>query len=388
MHNKKMKVLLYEENDEVYHGNQKYIFLLLDRIKKLEQNDGLACSLQMNLLTRSRSVLYEKTRALAQDAETIAVYSVASGNNVEILHGFPALIRRIQKVFAMVRNLRPDVILCHNERSFLISVPAAIMFRVPIIWHIKIHRKLWYVDLACALLSSGIISISPESTDVKGSLFARIAKDKTGIIPLGIDFQEFKDIPLPEDHGSPLRVLLPGSVSKGKGIDIAINALNLLCSRGIPVVLHIAGGTKARDTLFAEQMKASGAYLEKAGALSWLGWRDDMPDLYAWADIVMLPSRNEALPRSLVEAQAASRPVIGSQVGSIPLVIADGVNGLLVPPEDPEALALALERMAADFSLRRQMGLMGKEHALEMFDFERHFQRLFDFLEQVSCSKK
>ena len=81
------------------------------------------------------------------------------------------------------------------------------------------------------------------------------------------------------------------------------------------------------------------------------GQHSDMPAIYAAMDVFVLPSLNEGLPMTILEAMAASKPVIATRVGAIPKVIQDGETGLLVDPGDTDGLRSALARLLADSDL-------------------------------------
>jgi glycosyltransferase involved in cell wall biosynthesis len=86
-----------------------------------------------------------------------------------------------------------------------------------------------------------------------------------------------------------------------------------------------------------------------------LGHREDVPNLLGAADIFVLASEYEALPMAILEAMGAGLPVLATRVGDISEAVEDEVNGLLVAPRDPEGMALGLQRLAVDVSLRRAM---------------------------------
>jgi glycosyltransferase involved in cell wall biosynthesis len=91
--------------------------------------------------------------------------------------------------------------------------------------------------------------------------------------------------------------------------------------------------------------------------------REDAGALLRQADIFVLPSFEEARPRSIIEATRLGVPVVASNTGGIPSLVADGVNGLLVPPGDAHALAAALEALAGDPVLRRRLGEQARVRA-------------------------
>ena len=104
------------------------------------------------------------------------------------------------------------------------------------------------------------------------------------------------------------------------------------------------------------------ADLGLAGRVHFLGQRDDIPDLLAALDIFVLPSHSEGVSLALLEAMAAGLPVIATAVGGLPEVVTDGVNGLLIPPQDPEALAQALARLLDDPALAKKLGENARQH--------------------------
>jgi glycosyltransferase involved in cell wall biosynthesis len=87
-----------------------------------------------------------------------------------------------------------------------------------------------------------------------------------------------------------------------------------------------------------------------------------------------MPSRWEGLPMALLEAMACGKPCVVTSVGGIPSVIDDGANGLMVPPEQPQAMADALARVMADASLQASLGATARECALRRYDVGRALQ--------------
>jgi glycosyltransferase involved in cell wall biosynthesis len=101
------------------------------------------------------------------------------------------------------------------------------------------------------------------------------------------------------------------------------------------------------------------------------GWRQDLPEVYAAIDLIVCCSFNEGTPVSVIEAGAARRAVVGSRVGGMPDIIQDGVNGILVPSGDAEALATAIESLVKNPERAAEMGRAGRARALENHSSER-----------------
>ncbi|MBZ5630067.1 MAG: glycosyltransferase family 4 protein [Acidobacteriia bacterium] len=115
-----------------------------------------------------------------------------------------------------------------------------------------------------------------------------------------------------------------------------------------------------------ERLQKAVASLGIEGSVRFVGQRADMPSVYASLDVIVLPSVSEGLPLTILEALAAKRAVVASDVGGVPSIVIHEKTGLLVPPGDVPALAASIERLLDDACLRRQLGCSGydlvKEH--------------------------
>ncbi|MDP8962201.1 MAG: glycosyltransferase, partial [Actinomycetota bacterium] len=98
------------------------------------------------------------------------------------------------------------------------------------------------------------------------------------------------------------------------------------------------------------------------------GWTDDVHHFLAQSDIFVLPSRSEGFPLAIVEAMLAGLPVVASRVGGVPEAVRNGETGLLVPKDDPDRLATALQRLIDDPELRLGMGRRGRDVATSFTD--------------------
>jgi glycosyltransferase involved in cell wall biosynthesis/ribosomal protein S18 acetylase RimI-like enzyme len=105
-----------------------------------------------------------------------------------------------------------------------------------------------------------------------------------------------------------------------------------------------------------------------AAGVRFLGMRTDMEDLYSAMDLFVLPSHREGFPRAAMEAAAMGLPVVATDIRGCRQVVEDGVNGLLVPVRDPEALAGAISKLGADRELREKMSSASARIARERFD--------------------
>jgi len=155
--------------------------------------------------------------------------------------------------------------------------------------------------------------------------------------------------------------LVVGRLEPEKGHPTLIEAWPLVHHHFPAARLLIAGEGSERDRL--EGLAAAHLRAEICcDSVSFLGRREDVPQLLSAADVVVMPSYREAQGLAIVEALAAERAVVASNVGGIPEMLHDGENGLLVPSHDPSALATAIGRLFNDAALRARLAAAG--HAL------------------------
>lgn len=160
-------------------------------------------------------------------------------------------------------------------------------------------------------------------------------------------------------------IVLPARLLWDKGIGEFVQAARMLRAQGVQARFVLIGGPD-----LGNRANIDNATLERwkeDGIVELWGFRNDMPKVLYEADIVCLPSYREGLPKALLEGMAAALPCVTTDVPGCRAAVHDGVNGLLVPPRDPEALAGALLRLINEPCLRRQMGLRGRERVLAEF---------------------
>jgi glycosyltransferase involved in cell wall biosynthesis len=158
-------------------------------------------------------------------------------------------------------------------------------------------------------------------------------------------------------------------------------AARLVQAKGIATVLLAAREVLAvfPGTLFVfvgdgpdrVAFEAQAVALEIGSNVVFTGVRKDMPGVYRSFDIFLLPSLNEGLPMSLLEAMAAGVPVIATAVGGIPEVLNDRKTGLLVKPGDPGALSAAILLLLADPELRARLGQAAQHVVQQLYSAER-----------------
>lgn len=196
----------------------------------------------------------------------------------------------------------------------------------------------------------------------------------------GIDLQRFQPIPrqrlatLRKEFGLQEDDRVIGFVSKlweGKGHSVALEAMTHVVPAVPRAKLLIVG-----DGPLEEKLHARCRTLNLQDAVIFAGFRNDIPQIYSICDLAILPSLFEGMGRVLLEAGACGKPVVASQVGGIPEIVADGETGFLVPPEDPVALFGDMVRLLRDASLARRMGEAGRRRIGDLFSADTMVQQI------------
>jgi len=190
-----------------------------------------------------------------------------------------------------------------------------------------------------------------------------IAAERIVLIPgSGVDVDRLQ--PMPEPAG-PIALGFVGRLLDDKGIRVLVAAHRQLRAKGMPVELLIAGTPDPANPASVSQAEAE-AWGREPG-ITWLGHVDDIATVWARAHVAVLPSRREGLPKSLLEAAACGRPMVATDVPGCREVAIRDVTGLLVPADDPDALAAAIETLARDADLRARYGRAARALAEERF---------------------
>lgn len=164
----------------------------------------------------------------------------------------------------------------------------------------------------------------------------------------------------------PTRVVLAARLLWDKGIAEYAEAARQLKAKGLPIRFLLAGAPDPGNPAAIPQATLDGWQAE--GLIELLGQVSDMAALFATADMVVLPSYREGLPKSLIEAAACALPLVTTDVPGCREVVTHEVDGLLVPVKDAKALANAIERLHLDPVWARQLGLAARARALKEFD--------------------
>ena len=226
-----------------------------------------------------------------------------------------------------------------------------------------------FVDRALSRITDRVICVS--DSDRRVTLGRGLASEgKTAVIKIGIDPGPFSEIPQRPMPSRPTIGTI-GRLHPQKGHAHLIDAMKRLRDGGFPAELEIVGEGELRRSLTA-QIQESGL----ASAVRLLGAQTDAPAILSRFDVFVLPSLWEGLPYVLLEAMAAARPIVASNVDGVAEAVADSEEGILVRPGDPEALADGLRRALDDPARAQSMGRKARERVWREFGVEGMIQKI------------
>jgi glycosyltransferase involved in cell wall biosynthesis len=205
--------------------------------------------------------------------------------------------------------------------------------------------------------------VAENGDDVAQMIQDRIAvPERTAIVPgAGVDLALYPELPAPSNPA--VRVAFVGRMLRSKGPQVLVGAQRMLRARGVAVDLALYGDADSgsRDAIPRETLAAWNA---DAG-ITWHGRTQDIVGVWRAADIAAVPALGgDGMPRAMLEAAACGRPLIVSDVPGCRQFVRPGVEGLVVPPGDPAALAEALARLAGDRAWRQQAGAAARRRVL------------------------
>jgi glycosyltransferase involved in cell wall biosynthesis len=265
---------------------------------------------------------------------------------------------------------------CHTHFS---STVALLLGRVfPVTWSATIHGPDEFNEPAGFHLAVKcdearfVIAISQYGRSQLMRWSNAVSWPRFEVCPLGVDPSVYEPVlfrPRPE----PYQLICVGRLAPQKAQRVLIEAVASLAGQGRAVHLRIVGGGPDQAAL---QQRIAGLGLASRVTLTGALNQDEVLELYRQTDIFALASFAEGVPVVLMEAMAMQIPCVTTWITGVPELIRDGVDGLLVPPSDPEALAAAIARLMDDPDLRQRLGQQGRQRVLERYDLTANTRRL------------
>ncbi|HEB71325.1 MAG TPA: glycosyltransferase family 1 protein [Nitrospirae bacterium] len=176
-------------------------------------------------------------------------------------------------------------------------------------------------------------------------------------------------------------IVAAGRLSPEKGHKYLVDAVHKMRESSFEVSIVVCG-----EGVCESDLKRRARKLGVYDKFRFVGFRRDINDIFNAMDLLVLPSLTEGLPNVVLEAFACKKPVVATDVGGVPEVVEDGVNGFLVPPERPDLMAEAMAKILGSADEARRMGEAGYDTVKSNFNFQNQAKKLEKIYEEVLAS--
>jgi glycosyltransferase involved in cell wall biosynthesis len=295
-------------------------------------------------------------------------------------------VRAIAKIIWAVLKEKIDVIIANGGREYW---PAAVAAKVTGARLIFIRHQVDRLKrTTCWLINKGVDKVIAVSSAVEKALIqSGVSREKIEVIYNSIALERFSPDLIDREavrkelgiDSNTIVVGTAGKLNPGKGVFDLLSAVHNLMGKFAAVKLMFVGDGPERNELEGEAER-----LSMQDRVIFTGVRKDVERMYAAMDIFVLPSScEEAFGMVLIEAMAMGKPVVATAVGGIPEVIENEVNGILVPPQEIHALALAILRYMDDRAFADRVALEGRKSVEQRFSDKAmgdHFERVLQMV--------
>lgn len=279
------------------------------------------------------------------------------------------LMGYIRQIRSKLRPLSLDGVYCNDMRALLTVGIAARSLGLPVLIWDKLDKPHGWMDWFQLPLVTQNLIISKAVTRKYPKWQTFLMGRKIVLAYEGADLERAdKAVSIRrtlEPNEVAIVLAIVGSITRRKGHDRILSIWPELMKLFPSLRLWIVGTTAGNEE---DQKYLEGLPNREHPGVQFLGMREDVPNLMRSIDILLVPSRQEGFGLVIVEAMAASRPVIGAATGGIPEVIVDGETGLVVDGEDSLAWVAAIRRLAGSAELREQMGKAGRKRVELLFN--------------------
>jgi glycosyltransferase involved in cell wall biosynthesis len=303
--------------------------------------------------------------------------------------------KAFKEIRKIVKEFKPHIIHTHAAKAGLVGRLVAIYSKTPIVLHTfhghvfhnyfgKLKTKFYILlERFLAKWSTGIITISALQKNDLVNIYKIAPNNKTFLIPLGLDLDPFytdqenkrkafrEKFFIQEDE---IVIGIIGRLVPVKNHSLFINGIKeVLQKTKKKIRVLVIGDGDERQNIIQQltQLNISFNYFPENNApqvCTLTSWLTQMDEVYAGLDIIALTSLNEGTPVSLIEAQAACKPIVTTNVGGVSDIVLENDTAFITPTADVAAFANAILQLTENDVLRNQMGKNGYEHVKAKFD--------------------
>lgn len=311
----------------------------------------------------------------------------------------------------LIKDYKPDIVHTHAAKSGAIGRLAASACKVPVIVH-TFHGHVFHsyfgkaktnafiqIERYLARKSSGIIAISDIQKQELGDTYKICPKDKIKVIPLGLDLDKFQQNKEEKRAAFRSKYLIAddeiaigiiGRIVPVKNHSLFVASIAKLIPQSnqkLRFVIIGDGDMRAQTEMELAAAQIDYAYFpteSRAAQTICTSWLTEMDVVFAGLDIVALTSHNEGTPVSLIEAQAAGKPVVSTNVGGVADVVLHNQTGIITPPNDSDSFAKGLLQLTENADKRIEFGIAGTHFVSSRYSYQRLVKDMSAYYEELS----
>ena len=318
-------------------------------------------------------------------------YAVNHGFSIQFINSLVRPLNPVKDFVALIRivkilnDIQPDILHTNSSKAGLLGRFAGVICRINKVYHSP-HGHIFYgyynrfishvfilLEKIAAHFTTKILNLTEFGR--QDHIHENIAKpDKFTVSSCGVELEPFLENPArnlfePLDYS--IQIVWAGRIVPIKNLELLLKSAELLQLQKLLISYKIVGD--------GELMFASKSFVQQKGLrnIEFLGYRTDLPEILAKCDLFILTSLNEGFGRVLVEAMASGLAIIATKVGGVPEIITDGINGLLIPSDDPDALCNAIMTLYKKPEMRRQMGFENSKKA-EFYSLNNYVDKIIN----------
>ena len=319
--------------------------------------------------------------------------------------------RAYNDIKKLIKAYKPDIVHTHAAKSGAIGRLAASACNVPVIVH-TFHGHVFHsyfgkaktnafiqIERYLARKSSGIIAISDIQKQELGGIYKICPEEKIRVIPLGLDLDKFQQNKeekrasfrtkylIEEDE---IAIGIIGRIVPVKNHSLFVAAIAHMIPASNHKLRFIIIGDGDMRSQTEQELKMAGidyAYFpeeQRAAQAICTSWQTEMDYVLAGLDIVALTSHNEGTPVSLIEAQAAGKPVVSTNVGGVADAVVHQQTGIIAPPGNMEAFCEGLLQLIENEIKRQDFGIAGQHYVKERYSYQRLVKDMSTYYEELS----
>lgn len=322
--------------------------------------------------------------------------------------------KSVNEIRKIIREFKPDIVHTHASKSGAVGRWAAIREGVPVVIH-TFHGHIFHsyfsslstrvfleIERFLAKRSTHIIAISELQKKELSLDFKICSPEKMEVIPLGFDLHRFQENTTAKRKGfrekyqikdDEVAIGIIGRLVPVKNHTFFLEAVKKLSSEtNHPYKVLIIGDGELRKEIEEKAKSLNLDYTTEKDSvhdkkLVFTSWIKEVDVATSGLDIIALTSLNEGTPVSLIEASAAGRPIVSTNVGGIRDVVDEGVNAFIVDKDDINGFAEKLKLLVEDSNLRKQMGIEGIQIAFSKFSYTRLVEQMKDLYKRSMREK-